>query len=125
VRAAKAYADALDKALEEDDDDDQEEFEEGPEDVLQRHPEWKLHVPFDTEQEASRWADGEMADVYSDALRTLVRLQPELGAAGDESMEEDAEGKSLGLAATVGKVERARKAAEVVARSATPGGGGM
>jgi kinetochor protein Mis14/NSL1 len=125
ARAARAYADALSKVVEEEDEDEldvqkveeEDDDAEGGGDVLQRHPEWKLQMPFSTEQERERWREGEMAEVYADALRTLVRLQPELGG-GVEDEESAGDGEdgdeSLGLAATVGKVERARKAAEVV-----------
>jgi kinetochor protein Mis14/NSL1 len=125
ARAARAYADALNRAVEEEeeeDDDDEwalqkieEDDAQGWDELLQRHPEWKLQMPFSTEQERERWREGEMAEVYADALRTLVRLQPELGGGAEEEEEGAGDGdESIGLAATVGKVERARKAAEVV-----------
>lgn len=64
-----------------------------------------------------------MSEVYADALRTLVRLQGEVDAGSEEEGRGDGDGydddeadrdDSLGLATTVGKVERARMAAEVV-----------
>jgi kinetochor protein Mis14/NSL1 len=70
-------------------------------------PEWKLDIPLGTEEETERWRSGDMADVYENALRTLQRLQGEGGVDG-----EDGEGNAL--ATTVGKAERAGRAAEVV-----------
>ena len=74
---------------------------------------WKLHLPVGTDHEAERWRSGEMAEVYEDALRTLLRLQggvPAGEAAG--ATEEAADGN--GLATTVGKAERAARAVDVV-----------
>jgi kinetochor protein Mis14/NSL1 len=71
-------------------------------------PEWDLQIPLGTEEETERWASGDMADVYENALRTLQRLQGE-GAVDDEP---GTEGNAL--ATTVGKAERAGRAAEVV-----------
>lgn len=70
-------------------------------------PAWTLQVPLGTEEETERWQSGDMADVYEDALRTLQRLQGE----GD-AIEAGAEGNAL--ATTVGKAERAGRAADVV-----------
>ena len=88
---------------------------------VEKHPDWALQVAFGSEPERERWRDGEMSDVYADALRTLARLQGEVGVGlGSEDGQanggdDDTEGEdSLGLATTVGKVERARMAAEVV-----------
>lgn len=53
--------------------------------------------------EMSRWKKGDMAETYDDALRTLLRLQGE-----DTEMDGNA------LASTVGKAERAGRAADVV-----------
>ncbi|KAJ5287493.1 Kinetochore Mis14 [Penicillium angulare] len=69
-------------------------------------PKWELEIPLGTEEEAERWRSGDMADVYGSALRTLQRLQ------GEESVEEGTEGNAL--ATTVGKAERAGRAADVV-----------
>lgn len=69
-------------------------------------PSWKLDVQLGTEEEAERWRSGDMADVYEDALRTLQRLQ------GEREVVEVGEGNAL--ATTVGKAERAARAAEVV-----------
>lgn len=71
-------------------------------------PAWKLDIPLGTEDETERWRSGDMADVYENALRTLQRLQGE----GDADGEPGAEGNAL--ATTVGKAERAGRAAEVV-----------
>jgi len=71
-------------------------------------PEWNLRVPLGTDEETERWMSGDMADVYEDALRTLQRLQGE----GDGDEEPGTEGNAL--ATTVGKAERAGRAAEVV-----------
>lgn len=68
----------------------------------QQQQQWKLNIPLGTDQEAERWRSGEMAEVYEDALRTLLRLQGE---------EEDAQ---TALSSTVGKAERAGRAVEVV-----------
>ncbi|KAJ5155395.1 Kinetochore Mis14 [Penicillium capsulatum] len=71
-------------------------------------PSWTLQVPLGTEEEVERWQSGDMADVYEDALRTLQRLQGE----GDADTEAGVEGNAL--ATTVGKAERAGRAADVV-----------
>lgn len=67
----------------------------------------------------------EMEEVYEEAVRTLLRLQGE-GRVGSEEEEEEEEedtsgsisgggaGGAAGLATTVGKIERAERAAEVV-----------
>lgn len=69
-------------------------------------PTWKLDIPLGTEEETERWRSGDMADVYEDALRTLQRLQGE--------GEDVKAGEGNALATTVGKAERAGRAAEVV-----------
>ncbi|KAL1854227.1 hypothetical protein Plec18167_000145 [Paecilomyces lecythidis] len=86
---------------------------------LRRSPrikqEWKLSVPLGTAEEQARWRNGEMAEVYSDALRTLLRLQGE-AVVGDEHDESDSAsgGGTKALATTLGKAERAGRAADVV-----------
>ncbi|KAJ9319522.1 hypothetical protein DTO271D3_291 [Paecilomyces variotii] len=88
---------------------------------LRRSPrikkEWKLSVPLGTVEEEARWRNGEMAEVYSDALRTLLRLQGE-AVVGDEHDESDSTSSSSrgikALATTLGKAERAGRAADVV-----------
>lgn len=68
-----------------------------------KKPDWKIHVPLSSEAETQRWRNGEMAEVYGDTLRTLLRLQGEA---------DEVDGNAL--ATTVGKAERAGRAAEVV-----------
>ncbi|PGH21560.1 hypothetical protein AJ80_03120 [Polytolypa hystricis UAMH7299] len=139
-RAAKVLGEELEKALVDDEDevDDGEEEEEGDiemkdadadapaaEQHTRRHgkkkpykrdPSWNLTIPFGNEAEQQRWQDGEMSDVYADALRTLARLQGEVvsGEEEDEEGDGDEGTSSRALATTVGKVDRARRAAEVV-----------
>ncbi|KAK2788719.1 hypothetical protein FQN53_003228 [Emmonsiellopsis sp. PD_33] len=77
-----------------------------------------LRIPFgagqgDQEREKERWTGGEVGEVYGEALRTLVRLQGEAGGVDVDGGDGDGDG-ARGLATTVGKVERARRAAEVV-----------
>ncbi|CAI7579188.1 unnamed protein product [Penicillium glandicola] len=70
-------------------------------------PAWTLQAALGTEEEQERWKSGDIASVYEDALRMLLRLQGEGNAT-----EVGAEGNAL--ATTVGKAERAGRAAEVV-----------
>ncbi|PWY72870.1 kinetochore protein Mis14 [Aspergillus eucalypticola CBS 122712] len=70
----------------------------------------KLEVSLGTENEAERWRSGEMAEVYEDALRTLLRLQGE-GVSVDTSGD-GTDGNAL--SSTLGKAERAGRAVEVV-----------
>jgi kinetochor protein Mis14/NSL1 len=75
-------------------------------------PGWKLDVPFGSKNELERWQNGEMAEVYSQTLRTLLHLQGEVQA---QSGRGDSEESSVtALATTIGKAERAGRAAEVV-----------
>ncbi|KAL5338647.1 kinetochore protein Mis14 like-domain-containing protein [Aspergillus crustosus] len=72
---------------------------------------WNLHIPLGTDHEAERWRNGEVAEVYEDALRTLLRLQGEEGDnAGSQS--DGLDGNAL--ASTVGKAERAGRAVDFV-----------
>lgn len=71
-------------------------------------PAWTLQAALGTEEEQERWKSGDIASVYEDALRMLLRLQGE----GNANTEAGAEGNAL--ATTVGKAERAGRAAEVV-----------
>ncbi|KAJ5960589.1 uncharacterized protein N7479_007739 [Penicillium vulpinum] len=71
-------------------------------------PAWTLQVALGTEAEQERWKSGDIASVYEDSLRMLLRLQGE----GNAIAEAGAEGNAL--ATTVGKAERAGRAAEVV-----------
>lgn len=73
-------------------------------------PEWNLQVPLGTEEETERWTTGDMADIYENALRTLQRLQGE----GDDGGDYEPVTEGNALATTVGKAERAARAAEVV-----------
>lgn len=70
-------------------------------------PAWTLQAALGTEEERERWKSGDIANVYEDALRMLLRLQGE-----GTATEAGAEGNAL--ATTVGKAERAGRAAEVV-----------
>lgn len=71
-----------------------------------RDPAWNLEAKLGSEVEGERWKGGDFAGVYEDTLRLLLRLQGE---------GEDVEvGEGEALATTVGKVERAGRAAEVV-----------
>ncbi|PGG95498.1 hypothetical protein GX51_08230 [Blastomyces parvus] len=92
-----------------------------------KREDFTLHVPFgNTEGAKRRWMEGGVGDVYAEALRTLLRLQGETaglgdvhdGGDGDDGGNEDGDGHESsgrrGLATTVGKVERAQRAAEVV-----------
>jgi kinetochor protein Mis14/NSL1 len=131
ANAAKDYANNLLRKLREDDDDEYNGGEEAVADAgnadvkegsgsenegygnrrpqFQQSPDWAIHVPLGIAQEKERWCDGEMEDLYVETLRTLARLQGE----GDLGGPDDGDG-SKRLSATVGKVERARKAIEVV-----------
>ncbi|KAJ5683394.1 Kinetochore Mis14 [Penicillium macrosclerotiorum] len=71
-------------------------------------PAWTLQVPLGTNEETERWRSGDIAEVYENTLRALQRLQGE----GDVDTEAGAEGNAL--ATTMGKAERAGRAAEVV-----------
>ncbi|OJD18532.1 hypothetical protein AJ78_01448 [Emergomyces pasteurianus Ep9510] len=152
-KAAGAYAEALREGLKEDDGEWTEGEGEGEGDgadvdmkdvnggdglttQLQRctrrwnynnKEDYTLHVPFgNAEGVKRRWLEGGVGDVYTEALRTLVRLQGEMsgdsdvhgGDNSDDAHDEDGggngDGGQRGLATTVGKVERARRAAEVV-----------
>lgn len=75
-------------------------------------PSWELKIPFNTKQEEERWRNGEMANVYSDALRTLLRLQGE--SVGGEETSSSTDPAPRALATSMGLAERAGKAAEVV-----------
>ncbi|KAJ5341291.1 hypothetical protein N7541_010415 [Penicillium brevicompactum] len=123
-RAAKEYAAQLKNMIQED-----EEYEVELEDALlgrgesdhdsdrmdvdsaanagsKRDPAWDLEAKLGSEVEGERWKGGDFAGVYEDTLRLLLRLQGE---------GEDVEvGEGEALATTVGKVERAGRAAEVV-----------
>ncbi|KAJ5582257.1 Kinetochore Mis14 [Penicillium sp. DV-2018c] len=138
-RAAKEYAAQLKKIIQEEDEDMDEavdlpgrqlgEENEGADAVsggmggdstatetgsaLSRRdgkydPAWRLQVELGTEAEQERWRSGDVAAVYEDALRMLLRLQGEDGDGAGVGGEDNA------LASTVGKAERAGRAADVV-----------
>ena len=71
-------------------------------------PAWDLQITLGSDEMTERWRSGDTAVVYENALRTLQRLQGE----GDTGTEGSPEGNAL--ATTVGKAERAGRAAEVV-----------
>lgn len=82
-------------------------------------PEWKLEIPFENPTQQERWRSGDVADVYSHALRTLMQLQGDDTMAENETVDgdvSDVEKKKVrrALATTVGKLERSRKAVDVV-----------
>ncbi|KAL4820791.1 kinetochore protein Mis14 like-domain-containing protein [Aspergillus spinulosporus] len=81
---------------------------------VSRKKEWNLDIPLGTEQEAERWRNGEMAEVYEDALRTLLRLQGEPVPGNDDAMSISDGVNGNALASTVGKAERAGRAVEFV-----------
>ncbi|RAO64222.1 uncharacterized protein BHQ10_000234 [Talaromyces amestolkiae] len=75
--------------------------------------EFRLDIPFGTQAERERWQSGEMAEVYTDTLRTLLRLQ------GEESSTEAAshnDSDKKAISTTVATAERAEKAVDVVER---------
>ncbi|KAJ5643794.1 Kinetochore Mis14 [Penicillium longicatenatum] len=108
-QAAKDYAAQLIQVLKEDDIDEEDDaMDVDGQSQSRTHPDpsWELQIPLGTEAEAERWRNGDMAEVYERALRTLQRLQ------GEAEDEEGSEGNAL--ATTVGKAERAGRAADVV-----------
>ncbi|KAA8646095.1 hypothetical protein EYZ11_003736 [Aspergillus tanneri] len=88
----------------------------GPSRRKSRKAQWDLQVPLGTEREAERWRNGEVAEVYEDALRTLLRLQGEAvpGDSADSTAHEESAADGNALASTVGKTERAIQAVDVV-----------
>ncbi|OJJ51445.1 hypothetical protein ASPZODRAFT_56139 [Penicilliopsis zonata CBS 506.65] len=137
-RAAREYAAQLKRVLEDEDEEDKVEVEveekeendnkeeENTDVDMQdtqeqsrrrkrlRPADWTLHVPLGTDHEAERWQSGEMAEVYEDALRTLLRLQGEVDGVPAEKTQGQELDSTHALATTVGKTERAARAAEVV-----------
>ncbi|KAE8352870.1 kinetochore protein Mis14 like-domain-containing protein [Aspergillus coremiiformis] len=75
---------------------------------------WKLHVPLGTDHEAELWRTGEIAEVYEDTLRALLRLQGEAIPGDETSATADGATDGNAVASTVGKAERATRAVEVV-----------
>jgi kinetochor protein Mis14/NSL1 len=108
-KAAKMYADTLNGILAEED----AEFESliTKEDHTTEEAEWKLDILFGSEAERERWQNGEMAEVYSETLQTLLRLQGEY-VEGDE--QGSLEASQNALSTTIGKAERAGRAVDVV-----------
>ncbi|KAL3466659.1 kinetochore protein Mis14 like-domain-containing protein [Aspergillus heterothallicus] len=147
-KAARQYAEQLNKAIEEDDrdvegeqDDDDSGEDQGintnieipdaaqpqSEDPVtasaQRRPlmpstksltKWHLDIPLGTGHEAKRWHNGEIAEVYEDALRMLLRLQGEAVPADSAVIQADGLDGNNALSSTVGKTERATRAVEFV-----------
>lgn len=74
---------------------------------------WDLDIRLGTDKEAERWRNGEIAEVYEDALRTLLRLQGEAVPGDDERSDSDGMDGSA-LASTLGKAERAGRAVDFV-----------
>ncbi|EEA27731.1 hypothetical protein TMatcc_003972 [Talaromyces marneffei ATCC 18224] len=136
-KAAKIYAANLREALEKEDEEFEhqqeqqqrkrrrlEENKDGDNDTnMEDHddetqeidPEFRLDIPFGTQAERERWQSGEMAEVYTDTLRTLLRLQGEelTDSAGAVS---HADSDKKAISTTVATAERAEKAVEVVER---------
>lgn len=78
-------------------------------------PEFRLDIPFGTQAERERWQSGEMAEVYTDTLRTLLRLQgEELTDSAGAVSHDDSDKKAIST--TVATAERAEKAVDVVER---------
>ncbi|KAL4913744.1 kinetochore protein Mis14 like-domain-containing protein [Aspergillus aurantiobrunneus] len=153
-RAARGYAEELEKVIEEEDRDEEfdEEGEEEGGDVEMHDADgdgdadgdkpqpqseepttntkeekgrrrkqtknasaqWDLDIATGTKQEAERWRNGEMAEVYEDALRTLLRLQGEAVPGDDDAVFKSDGMDGNALASTVGKAERAGRAADFV-----------
>ncbi|EED23908.1 conserved hypothetical protein [Talaromyces stipitatus ATCC 10500] len=93
------------------DGDDTNIHEEEEEEEEGINPEYRLDIPFGTAAERERWHSGEIAEIYTDTLRTLLRLQGE-ELAGTEADTEDSDKKAIST--TVATAERAERAVEVV-----------
>lgn len=79
------------------------------------NPDWKLNIPFGTDLERERWFSGEMAEVYTDTLRTLLRLQGEdMELEGEADTGNNTGSNNKAISTTVATAERAQKAVEVV-----------
>ncbi|KAK2743275.1 hypothetical protein FQN57_004964 [Myotisia sp. PD_48] len=79
--------------------------------IRRKHPDWLLNMPARTALEEERWRNGDMRETYSRAVQTLFGLKGEGG--GADGNEEDVQ-KGAALATTVGRVERARRAVDVI-----------
>lgn len=75
--------------------------------------EFRLDIPFGTQAERERWQSGEMAEIYTDTLRTLLRLQGEESST-EAASQDDSDRKAIST--TVATAERAEKAVDVVER---------
>lgn len=75
--------------------------------------EFRLDIPFGTQAERERWQSGEIAEVYTDTLRTLLRLQGEESST-EAASQDDSDKKAIST--TVATAERAEKAVDVVER---------
>ncbi|OKL58839.1 hypothetical protein UA08_05572 [Talaromyces atroroseus] len=132
-KAARTFADTLNDALNKDDagfeaaafahtkqggqqqqQQQQQQEEDSSKMDIDPNPEWKLDIPFGTDSERERWHSGEMAEVYADTLRTLLRLQgeEEEGRAGDG----DDDRNTKAISTTIATAERAERAVEFVER---------
>ncbi|CRG85266.1 kinetochor protein Mis14/NSL1 [Talaromyces islandicus] len=113
AKAAKMYADTLNNVLNEEDAEFESLVKQEQDDksVIDVNPEWKLDIPLGSDAERERWQNGEMAEVYTDTLKTLLRLQGEY-VEGDEQGSMEASRNALST--TIGKAERAGRAVEVV-----------
>lgn len=104
------YADTLNNILKDEDAEfDDESLNESLTKV--KEDEWKLDIPFGSDAERERWQNGEMAEVYTETLQTLLRLQGEY-VEGDEQGSMEASRNALST--TIGKAERAGRAVDVV-----------
>ena len=131
ARAAREYGDQLDHALI--DDLSLSQSQSLGENDVDDVDDWRLNIPLGSDQEAIRWRNGDVASVYENTLRTLLHLQGEReeddefdfeGHAVDNNINKDRDdsdsestvtgGGGDALATTVGKAERAGRAAEVV-----------
>ena len=111
ARAVKEYGDQLKKALLEDDDDNNADEAHAEAERAKESETWNLRVPLGAGEEAQRWRNGDVAQAYEDALRTLLHLQGEEDTSTADAPDTDG---GDALATTVGKAERAMKAAEVL-----------
>lgn len=111
-----------DENLNGDGDDLQEANENQSQNADNVDPEWKLDISLGTQAERERWRSGEMAEIYTDTLRTLLRLQREeeeeeeeqIGHRHSSNAMLDSDKKAIST--TVATAERAEKAAKVVER---------
>lgn len=110
-KAAKMYADTLNNILKDEDAEFDDESLTTTKVKEEDDNEWKLDIPFGSDAERERWQNGEMAEVYTETLQTLLRLQGEY-VEGDEQGSMEASRNALST--TIGKAERAGRAVDVV-----------